>query len=236
MDNNENIVYGGLNVYGLKLGVIMLETSFPRIKGDIGNGETFDFPVLYKIVKGGTPDKVVLNLSKEDIQPFLEAAKELEQAGVKAITTSCGFLSLFQKEMSSCVKIPVFTSALSLLPLVHTMVDGKVGILTANSEKLTDEHFKAVGVNKENYVIKGLQNKRMFTNFTVQNWGYVDTATCREELVEAAAELINEDPTVRALVLECSNMPPYTKDIRNATKLPVFDLVMLTNLVITAIG
>lgn len=236
MKNTNNIVYGGFNVYGLKLGVIMLESSFPRIKGDIGNGETFDFPVLYRVVKGGTPNKVVLNLTKKDIQPFIEAAQELERAGVKAITTSCGFLSLFQKEMSASVKIPVFTSALSLLPLVDSMVDGKVGILTANSDKLTAEHFKAVGAKKENYAIKGLQNKQMFTNFTVQNWGYVDTATCREELVEASKELLSEDPEVRALILECSNMPPYTKEIREATNLPVFDLVMLTNLVITAIS
>ena len=95
------IVKGGQNIYGYDIGVLMLDSTFPRICGDIGNARTWDFPVLYKKVEGGTPKKVVLELTSEDIQPFIEGAKELEAAGVKAITTSCGFLALFQEELSN---------------------------------------------------------------------------------------------------------------------------------------
>lgn len=232
-----NIVYGGYNVYGYKLGVLMLETSFPRIVGDIGNAATWNFPVLYKVVKGGTPNKVVLQLTMDDIQPFIDEAQELERQGVKAITTSCGFLALFQRELREAVNIPVIASALVMVPWVYSMISekGKVGILTANSDTLTPRHLEAVGVDKIPHVIYGLQNEEVFTDFTVQNWDSVDTDKCERELVYMAKKLVDENPDVRALVLECTNMPPYTEAIKKAVGIPVFDLVSMVNFVVEAL-
>ena len=229
--------YGGYNVYGYKLGVLMLETTFPRIVGDIGNAQTWNFPVLFKTVKGATSKKVVLELTKEDVQPFIDAAKELEAQGVKAITTSCGFLALFQNELREAVNVPVIASALVMVPWVYSMIapNGKVGILTANSDTLTAQHLKAVGVDKIPNVIYGLQKEEVFTNFTVQNWDSVDTAKCEEELVRVARKMVEENPDVKAIVLECTNMPPYTEAIKEAVGLPVFDLVSMVNFVITSV-
>src|SRR5712672_44108 len=52
------IAHGGKALYGARVGILMLETRFPRIPGDMGNGLTWPFPVLYKIVPGATPDRV----------------------------------------------------------------------------------------------------------------------------------------------------------------------------------
>ena len=123
-----------------------------------------------------------------------------------------------------------------MLPMVSMMVSGKVGVLTANSDTLSPAHFAALGVNIDDYVIKGLQHGEMFTNFTVQNWDHVDMDVCRMELMEAAREITTEHPELRALVLECSNMPPYIDDIRKAANIPVFDLVMLTEMIVSAAG
>ena len=49
------IVTGGKNVYGESIGILMLDTKFPRIPGDIGNALTFPFPVRYRKVSGATP-------------------------------------------------------------------------------------------------------------------------------------------------------------------------------------
>ena len=232
-----NIVYGGINIYGYDLGVLMLDSKFPRIVGDIGNAKTWDFPVLYKIVRGNTPKKVVMELSLNDIKPFLEAAKELESQGVKAITTSCGFLSLFQNELADAVDIPVFTSALLLVPMIYQMLrkDEKVGILTANSDTLTKEHLKAVGADNVPSVIIGLQEGETFTKFTVENWDQVDTDKCRQELIEKAAFMMDKYPEVGAVVLECTNMPPFTEDIKKVVNVPVFDIVSLTKLMVGSV-
>ena len=229
----EKIVYGGKNVYGYDIGILMLDSKFPRIRGDVGNAKTWDFPVLYKTVVGGTPKKVVLELTEDDIEPFILAAKELEQAGVKAITTSCGFLALFQKQLANAVNIPVFTSALLMVPFVKRFIgeNRKIGILTANSKTLSDAHLRAVGIRKEDVVIKGLEDKEVFTDFTVQNWDQVDTEKCRAELLEATEELLHENDDIGAMVLECTNMPPYTKDIQQVVGMPVFDIVTLVNFV-----
>ncbi len=225
------IVKGGQNIYGYDIGVLMLDSTFPRICGDIGNARTWDFPVLYKKVEGGTPKKVVLDLTLEDIQPFIEGARELEAAGVKAITTSCGFLALFQEELSNGVSIPVFTSALLFVPMLSRMLgkNKKIGILTANKKTLTQQHLKSVGIENIPCKIVGLEEGEMFTNFTVQNWNHVDVEACRRELIEAAKEL-TMDGDIGIVVLECTNMPPYTRDIQEVVGLPVFDIVMLTNM------
>lgn len=49
------IAYGGYNTYGFDIGILMLDSSFPRIEGDVGNARTWNYPVLYKKVEGGTP-------------------------------------------------------------------------------------------------------------------------------------------------------------------------------------
>ena len=113
---------GGKNIYGYPIGILMLETQFPRIPGDIGNATTWDFPVLYKIVKKATPDIVVRKGAAGMLESFIRGAQELEREGVGAITTNCGFLALFQKEMGEAVNVPVFTSSLMQVPLVYLML------------------------------------------------------------------------------------------------------------------
>ena len=233
----KEIELGGKNVYGYDIGVLVLDSTFPRIKGDIGNAKTWDFPVLYKRVEGGTPKKVVLELSLKDIEPFIQAAKELEREGVRAITTTCGFLSLFQKELCDSVNIPVFTSALLFVPMLSKMIasDKKIGVLTANKKTLTKKHLKAVGIEDIPMKIIGLEDGEEFTNFTVQNRDRVNTSVCRAELIEAAKKLV-EDDDIGIVVLECTNMPPYTKDIQEVVDVPVFDIVTLTNMFYTALN
>ena len=47
---------GGKNLFGHFIGILMLESQFPRIPCDIGNATTWDFPVLYKVIEKTTPD------------------------------------------------------------------------------------------------------------------------------------------------------------------------------------
>lgn len=233
----KEIAAGGRNVYGYDIGILMLDSVFPRICGDIGNAQTWDFPVLYKKVEGICPKDVVLSLTKKEIRPFVAAAQELEREGVKAITTSCGFLALFQEELSNCVNIPVFTSALLFVPMLAKMIgrNRKAGILTANGKTLTQQHLKAVGIDGIPYKIIGLEDKEEFTNFTVQNRTSVNVEKCGTELIEAALELTKEGD-IGFIVLECTNMPPYTKAIQEAVGIPVFDVIMLTNMFYRALN
>ena len=109
---------GGQNIYGFTVGVLMLDTRFPRIPGDMGNASTFPFPVRYHRVDGAAPDLVVRRGAEGLLDAFVDAARYLEREGVGAITTNCGFLVKFQRQMAAAVRVPVFTSSLLLVPFV----------------------------------------------------------------------------------------------------------------------
>jgi len=128
------IARGGKALYGAPLGILMLEARFPRIPGDMGNAATWPFPVLYRVVKGATPERVVLNGAAGLLDDFLAAAAELVDQGAEAITTNCGFLSLFQAELAAHVRVPVATSSLIQVPWVQaTLPPGKrVGVITVS--------------------------------------------------------------------------------------------------------
>src|SRR5215510_11123259 len=141
-------VRGGFNQYGFTVGILMLDTRFPRIPGDMGNAATFAFPVRYHRVPGAEPDLVVRQGAAALLPAFVEGARALEREGVGAITTNCGFLAKFQGELSAAVAVPVFTSSLLLVPLVHrTLPPGRrVGIMTVDASSLTAEHFDGAGI------------------------------------------------------------------------------------------
>jgi aspartate/glutamate racemase len=228
---------GGKNIYGYPIGILMLETQFPRIPGEIGNATTWDFPVLYKIVKKATPDIVVRKRAPDLLAPFIKAAQELEREGVRAITTNCGFLALFQKEMASAVSIPVFTSSLMQVPLVYMMIrpSQKVGIITIHSKSLTQKHLACAGADQVPHIIYGTEGEEEFSRVILDDEMELDVNKSREDLVRVAKRLVSEQPEVGAIVLECTNMPPYAAAIQKETNLPIFDIYTLVTLVYHAV-
>src|SRR5258708_5654071 len=118
------------------IGVLCLETAFTKIPGHIRNPATFGFPVRYQVVSGATPHRVVSQADPTLLDPFIAAARELEAAGVAAITTGCGFLVLFQRQLAAAVGVPLFASSLIQLPMVARMLRPRqpVGLLVAKKE------------------------------------------------------------------------------------------------------
>ena len=234
-----NRVRGGFNQYGFTVGILMLDTQFPRIAGDMGNATTFPFPVRYHRVAGASPERVVRGGAEGLLPAFVEGARALEREGVGAITTNCGFLVKFQRELSAAVKVPVFTSSLLLVPLVHRMLppERQVGVLTVNSATLTPEHLDAAGIGPDvPLAIAGMEGEKEFTRVLLGDELELDVDLAREEHVRVARRLLTEHPDVGAIVLECTNMPPYAADIQRATGLPVFDVLSLVHLVHDALA
>lgn len=231
------IVKGGQNLYGQAIGILMLETRFPRIPGDMGNATTWPFPVVYRIVKGASPVRVVREADPTLLEPFIEAARDLEKVGVKAITTVCGFLAIFQEEIANAVNVPVFTSSLMQVPLVYRMLksDQKVGIITVDSRSLTRKHLACVGADSVPTVIMGTEDEEEFSRVLLRNELTLDVEKARNDLITVARRLISQHPEVGAIVLECCNMPPYAKAIQEEVNLPVFDIYTLTNMVYSAV-
>jgi hypothetical protein len=227
-------VRGGFNQYGFTVGILMLDTRFPRIPGDMGNAATFPFPVRYHRVPGAQPDLVVRRGAGSLLPDFVEGARALEREGVGAITTNCGFLAKFQREMTAAVTVPVFTSSLLLVPLVHRMLGPRrrVGIMTVDATSLGPEHLAGAGIASDIPIaVAGLETEKEFTRVLLDNELVLDVDRARAEQVAVARRLVAEHPDIGAIVLECTNMPPYTGDIQRETGLPVFDIVSLVTMV-----
>jgi hypothetical protein len=225
------LLRGGRTVYGQPLGILMLDTRFPRPPGDVGNAMTWPFPTQYRIVNGADTSRIMGQEPDPTLlAPFVEAARELEAHGVRAITTSCGFLAVFQRELAAAVSVPVLTSALLQVPMVARLLrpDQKVGVLTEQPH-LTERHFQGVGwsASEMPVVVEALPPDAVFPTVFIGNSLEADTSVLERELVELACRTARDHPEVGALVLECTNFVPYSQAMRKATGLPVYDLYTL---------
>ena len=130
------------------LGILMLDTRFPRIPGDIGNPASFDFPVIFRRMEGlGPGDAVAAHPDRARVLSVLVAnARALVEAGAVGLSTSCGFLALYQDELAAALPVPVATSALLH---IRRNPDRRIGVLTASARNLTPAHFAAVGAPPE---------------------------------------------------------------------------------------
>jgi Asp/Glu/hydantoin racemase len=217
-------------------------TQLEMLPGNIVHPETFRYPIRIFRIKGANYQTVVECPNGEVLARMIEAAKEMEEAGVKAITTSCGFNAIFQKELANAVAVPVFASSLLQVPLVYQMLnkDQQVGIITADKKHLTRAHLECAGVASSIPVcIMGMENTGEFSKVRTDPSAHLDTRKFIEETVDIAKILVSENQNVGAIVLECTDLPPASAAIRTTLGLPVFDIVTLMNMVhesITGLG
>jgi len=219
------IATGGKTVYGAAVGILMLEARFPRIPGDMGNAGSWPFPVLYKVVRGASPDLVVRQGAPGLVDHFIDAARELVADGVDGITTNCGFLALFQEQLSAAVGVPVASSSLMQVPMVQTLLppNKRVGVLTISKASITAEHLHASGVPLDTPIV-GTDEGQEFTRAILDNEMHLNVELARADLLEAGHKLVKDFPDTGAIVLECTNMVPYAVDLREALGLPIYSI------------
>ena len=208
------------------------------LPGNIAHPDTFDFPVIYKQVKGACYQTIVVDPDNQVLQEMVETARILEKEGIRAIMGNCGFNSLFQKQLARAVKIPVFSSSLLLVPMVARFFgdDRKIGIITADKPHLTSKHLQAVGITPDIPVcIYGIEEMSEFKKIRQDPSAELDINLFEQQILAVAHEMVLNNNTIGAIILECTDLPPFSAAIRKSTGLPVFDIVTLANMVYDAI-
>lgn len=225
MTERTRIALGGKTLYGASVGILMLETRFPRIPGDMGNAETWPFPVLYKVVPGASPRRVVREKAEGLLDELLAAADELVRLGADGITTTCGFLSLYQRDIAAHVGVPVATSSLMQIPFVERVLPpGKrVGILTVSAASLTADHLRAAGADPATPVV-GTDHGGEFSRVMINDEERLDVAAAERDILAAGDELVAGHDGIGAVLLECTNMVPYARALSQRLRLPVFSI------------
>lgn len=213
---------------GSPLGILMLNTRFPRVPGDIGNPETFPYPVRYRVIEMATVDHVVSakGPSGAVMDAFIQAAHDLVDEGVAGLTTSCGFMAIAQKELAGRCSVPVLASSLGQIPLVQSTLPAakRVGVLTIDRRELTEAHFVGVGAPTD-LPVEGVENGDELAHVIQKDLTALDTEKAEKDVIDAGRRLLAKAPDVGAIVLECTNMAPYAQALAAALRIPVYDII-----------
>jgi Asp/Glu/hydantoin racemase len=223
---------------GHAIGIIINERRDPLPPGNVNNATTFSFPVRYKLVKGSTFQRLAREVDPTLADSLISAAKELEEDGVRAISGGCGYFVNFQKELADAVNIPVFTSSLLQVPLIHRSLKRgkKVGIICAESTSLRKETLEKAGIdNSIPIAIAGMENQTEFRRWMLEKVGECDFGRLEREVIQVSQELVERNPEVGTILFECSDLPSFSKTVQEAVDLPVFDYITLINWVYHAV-
>lgn len=220
--------------YGFSIGILCLECNIPFIPGDVGNASTYDFPVQYRIVPGATTDAIVKRQDPTLGEEIVRCARDLVGQGVKAITGDCGYLGIYQRVVAESVPVPVFMSSLMQVPLIRAMLgsERQLGVMVANGQGVSDSLLARVGLeDTSRLVFRGLEDKQHWIEVIFEEKVPLDEERMTQEVVETALEMQREAPDLGAILLECSDLPPYSAAVQRATSLPVFDWIGFINYV-----
>jgi hypothetical protein len=203
----------------------MLDTSFPRPAGDIGNPASFDHPVIYRRLPGAVVSRIVRDepLPDDLVDHFIAQAHALEKDGATIITTSCGFLSPLQQRIQAAVTVPIITSSLCILPTLREQLgpDAPIGILTFDATRLSTHHIPDDGP----IFVEGLLATDHLYQVISNDHSYLDQARAQNNVDAAIERLIQRQSNLRALILECTNLPPYRHKALKNFKFQTFDIL-----------
>ena len=219
----------GHYVTGYAVGIMYLdESAYPVIPGNVANCYTYSFPVQYKVVPCCT-STALLNSDRSLLDGIIQTAKQFQSEGAKAISAACGFFGNFQSEVTDALDIPVYLSSLVQIPWIEIGLKSnqKIAVLTAYEQGLTTSLFKSCGVHNTDRLVIGDLSKEKEFSAIAEGRGVFDNEKLRDEVVQKAVELVEADPDIAAVLLECSDLPPYAYDIQKVVQLPVYDYITL---------
>jgi hypothetical protein len=224
-----------------EVGILLLDNDLPRPRGDVGNRRTFRFPVAYAVISGADTTLVVERGAVGLLEQTVSTARGLVRLGSRAVTTCCGFLAIFQRELADALPVPVATSSLLQIPIVLRTLrsDQRLAVLTANGSSLTPQHFAAAGVaeaERERLTVIGLEDTEHFYPMIVGKIGHLDRDRAEREVVAAVTAAVEADSSIGAFVFECTNLPPYADAVRAATSRPVWDATSMIGWLQAGIG
>lgn len=228
------ILSGGYPYSGEAIGILMFDNRrYPMAPGNVGNASSYAYPVRLKVVEGldwyPPPADQWTDPRPREVDLLVDAAREIESEGVRAIVTCCGFFSAVQDVLAEAVDIPVFTSPLVLLPLLQRMIAStrSIGVFTASQELLEEGFFRDAGVDD-------MRRIRVFgaeasSEFMATHLGGtrtdLDVDLLERELVEIAGEFADAHPDLGMILLECTTFPTFAAAIQARVKLPVVDYI-----------
>ena len=212
------------------LGILRLDYDYPPAPGDIDHPDTFNYDVLYRVIPGLTFEMCQSgNITDEVKENCITAVKYLESENVSGITGDCGFMINIQELVANNTYKPVFLSSLIQLPTIINTLNkkSKIAVFTANSNTLEPIKCKLndmCGLSSDKRLtIIGCQDIPGFE--AVAKGEKVDTDKVSPGIVSHAKYILQKDPYIKCILLECTELPPYADALRSELGIPVYDAI-----------
>jgi hypothetical protein len=203
------------------------------LPGNSVNPESYPFPVIFRRVKGANYNSVLHNPHSGILDVMVSDGMAMVEQGVRAIITSCGFNAIFQKKLAKALPVPVFTSTLIQIPFILSSIGcKKLAVITASKQALKPAHFGAVGVEDMSGIeIYGMDEQPEWSKIHLTPDQPLSIKTVEKEVISTAVTAQKEIPELGAILLECTDLPPFAPAIREAVKVPVYDLSTMITLI-----
>lgn len=229
-DEGRFYITPGQLISGHTVGIMVQDVHYPLLPGNVVNGYTYDFPVRFEIVPGANQAR--MHTGDPTLAPALiETAQKLEIEGCRAVCAACGYFGHFQKTVADAVDIPIYLSSIVQVPWIRVGLKSapSIGVLCADRKNLTRELFSACGVCDDDYARCHIAGAGHLPEFSalLERRGHFDNGILRQELINLAKQLVADHPDIGALLLECSDMPPYSAAIQKELALPVYDFITM---------
>ncbi len=210
------------------IGVLQLDTQFPRPMGDAGHPASWREPIQIERVPRATVAAVVHAdaLAPSLIEAFITRRDTLVSAGARCIVSTCGFLAAVQSKLQQGCPVPMIASSLAVLPtlLQSGQALETIGVLSFDAALLNRTHFAGCAAPMP-AAIGGLAQSGVLARTIVNDTQTLDLSAACAEVVAAARGLKTAFPSLRTLLLECTNLAPYRAAMVAATGCTVLDLV-----------
>ncbi|MFR0874431.1 MAG: aspartate/glutamate racemase family protein [Bilophila wadsworthia] len=157
----------GYLYYDTPIGILCLDTLFPKPPGQLRNPLTFDFPDVCRVLRGVGAKEIMSSTSAQLETLFVDAAPRTSGTGSKPSPEAAASWPCFRRPwpapFPSRCSCPALSRSRSSIPC--TARAACIGVLTAHSGSLTPEHFRQAGVPDaqiDALAIAGMENFPVF--------------------------------------------------------------------------
>ena len=215
-------------VAGQRIGILTLDTVHPLVLGNIQNANSFDFPVVYRIVRGVSFQSLMTG-NEAAWPPILNGILELEKLGVDIVVGACGSFANYQLRATRASSIPVALSILLEVPYLLSLLplDKKLCIVFASTSSFTQAVRDQCGIGDTSRIVTvGAEEIPQFQSILRQETE-LDSDGLQQGIVELIGGTIAAHPDIAAILLQCSDLPPYRAAIQRASGCMVFDMQLM---------
>jgi len=213
-------------IAGYPVGILCLPGVSALIPGNVQNAGTFNFPVLYKVLEDVRFEQIA-NGDRAVEAAIVAGAEELVVNGVKAVVGACGSLGHYQSAVANAVGVPVFMSILTQVPFILQSLGNnqKLAAVFASTQTFTPLIQHECGIDDLGRIVSvGLMECPSFSGMTEPEKEFDGDALLAEMIARIESVM---DDSVGALLLQCSDLPPFAAELQQYFGLPVYDMTGL---------